>query len=81
VCRAERRHASAAQNEKVEQQLAEKPHRVLRLEDVDGDGVFDGSCPPFGPLAIGAIVLLLYGCLYLGLAALTGVLLPGLRRR
>jgi len=37
--------------------------------------------PPFGPLAIGAIVLPLYGCLYLALAALTGVPLPGLRRR
>jgi putative membrane-bound dehydrogenase-like protein len=25
----------------VEQQLAERPHRILRLEDVDGDGRFD----------------------------------------
>jgi putative membrane-bound dehydrogenase-like protein len=32
---------SSGSNAKVEQQLAEKPHRVLRLEDVDGDGVFD----------------------------------------
>src|SRR5262249_1140191 len=28
-------------NDKVEKQLAEKPHRVLRLEDSDGDGRFD----------------------------------------
>ena len=26
---------------KVEAQLAEKPHRVVRLEDTDGDGTFD----------------------------------------
>jgi putative membrane-bound dehydrogenase-like protein len=32
---------SSGSNAKVEQQLAEKPHRILRLEDVDGDGVFD----------------------------------------
>ena len=28
-------------NDKVEQQLADAPHRVLRLEDTDGDGKFD----------------------------------------
>ncbi len=28
-------------NAKVEKQLAEKPHRVLRLTDADGDGVFE----------------------------------------
>ena len=32
---------SSGSNDKVEKQLAEKPHRVLRLEDTDGDGVFD----------------------------------------
>jgi putative membrane-bound dehydrogenase-like protein len=32
---------SSGSNAKVEQQLAERPHRVLRLEDADGDGVFD----------------------------------------
>ncbi len=32
---------SSGSNAKVEQQLAERPHRILRLEDVDGDGVFD----------------------------------------
>ena len=32
---------SSGSNAKVEQQLAERPHRIVRLEDVDGDGVFD----------------------------------------
>ena len=32
---------SSGSNDKVEKQLADKPHRVLRLEDTDGDGVFD----------------------------------------
>ena len=32
---------SSGSNAKVEEQLAERPHRILRLEDVDGDGVYD----------------------------------------
>ena len=32
---------SSGSNDPVEKQLAEKPHSVLRLEDTDGDGVFD----------------------------------------
>jgi putative membrane-bound dehydrogenase-like protein len=32
---------SSGSNDNVEKQLAEKPHRILRLEDVDGDGRFD----------------------------------------
>ena len=32
---------SSGTNDKVDKQLAEKPHRVLRLEDTDGDGRFD----------------------------------------
>ena len=32
---------SSGSNDKVEKQLADKPHSVLRLEDTDGDGVFD----------------------------------------
>ncbi|MBL9124798.1 MAG: HEAT repeat domain-containing protein [Planctomycetaceae bacterium] len=32
---------SAGVNDKVEQQLAEKPHWILCLEDTDGDGRFD----------------------------------------
>lgn len=34
---------SSGSNEKVEKQLADKPHRVVRLEDSDGDGIFDKS--------------------------------------
>ncbi|MFO0871196.1 MAG: PVC-type heme-binding CxxCH protein [Pirellulales bacterium] len=32
---------SSGTNDKVDKQLAERPHRILRLEDRDGDGVFD----------------------------------------
>lgn len=32
---------SSGTNDKVDKQLAEKPHRILRLEDADGDGKFD----------------------------------------
>src|SRR5262245_790311 len=32
---------SSGSNENVKKQLAEKPHRIVRLEDVDGDGKFD----------------------------------------
>ncbi len=34
---------SSGTNDKVEKQLAEKPHWILRLEDTDGDGRFDRS--------------------------------------
>src|SRR5688500_20159364 len=34
---------SSGSNDKVEQQLAEKPHRIVRLEDTSGDGRFDKS--------------------------------------
>jgi putative membrane-bound dehydrogenase-like protein len=32
---------SSGSNDPVQKQLAEKPHRILRLEDADGDGRFD----------------------------------------
>jgi putative membrane-bound dehydrogenase-like protein len=32
---------SSGSNDKVQQQLEQKPHRILRLEDSDGDGRFD----------------------------------------
>jgi putative membrane-bound dehydrogenase-like protein len=32
---------SSGSNDKVEQQLKEKPHRIVRLEDSDGNGRFD----------------------------------------
>src|SRR5439155_23683863 len=34
---------SSGTNDKVQVQLEQKPHRVLRLEDTDGDGKFDKS--------------------------------------
>src|SRR5687768_9581311 len=34
---------SSGSNENVQKQLAEKPHRVVRLEDADGDGTFEKS--------------------------------------
>jgi putative membrane-bound dehydrogenase-like protein len=34
---------SSGSNDKVEQQLADRPHRIVRLEDTDGDGRFDRS--------------------------------------
>jgi len=34
---------SSGSNDKVQKQLEDKPHRVLRLEDTDGDGHFDKS--------------------------------------
>jgi putative membrane-bound dehydrogenase-like protein len=34
---------SSGSNDKVVKQLVDKPHRVLRLEDTDGDGTFDKS--------------------------------------
>ncbi|MGB2717497.1 MAG: PVC-type heme-binding CxxCH protein [Vicinamibacterales bacterium] len=34
---------SSGSNDKVDQQLATRPHRIVRLEDNDGDGRFDTS--------------------------------------
>ena len=34
---------SSGSNDKVERQLIDKPHRIVRLEDTDGDGRFDAS--------------------------------------
>ena len=34
---------SSGSNDKVEEQLAKKPHRIVRLEDTDGDGRFDAK--------------------------------------
>src|SRR6186997_2206237 len=32
---------SSGSNEKAEEQVKKRPHRVLRIEDTNGDGVFD----------------------------------------
>ncbi len=34
---------SSGSNEPVQQQLEKKPHRIVRLEDTNGDGIFDRS--------------------------------------
>jgi putative membrane-bound dehydrogenase-like protein len=34
---------SSGSNDKVEKQLEERPHRIVRLEDRDGDGAYDTS--------------------------------------
>jgi len=34
---------SSGSNDKLEKQLQDKPHRIVRLEDADGDGRFDKS--------------------------------------
>src|SRR4051794_23469287 len=34
---------SSGTNDKVDKQLAERPHRIVRLEDSDFDGKFDKS--------------------------------------
>ena len=34
---------SSGSNDRVEKQLADRPHRIVRLEDADGDGRFDRS--------------------------------------
>ena len=36
---------SSGSNAKVQEQLEERPHRIVRLEDTDGDGRFDRSTP------------------------------------
>src|SRR5258706_15935543 len=34
---------SSGSNDKIDKQLQDKPHRIVRLEDTDGDGRFDKS--------------------------------------
>ena len=34
---------SSGSNESVQKQLEKKPHRIVRLEDIDGDGTYDRS--------------------------------------
>lgn len=34
---------SSGTNDPVQKQLADRPHRIVRLEDADGDGIFDKS--------------------------------------
>ncbi|HEY0549197.1 MAG TPA: PVC-type heme-binding CxxCH protein [Verrucomicrobiae bacterium] len=55
---------SSGSNDKVEKQLAEKPHRVVRLEDSDGDGRFDKSTTFAGKMMLPEGAMWLDGSLY-----------------
>jgi putative membrane-bound dehydrogenase-like protein len=57
---------SAGSNDKVEKQLAEKPHRIVRLEDTDGDGRFDRSVVFADKLMFPEGVLWFDGAVYTG---------------
>lgn len=55
---------SSGSNDPVEKQLAEKPHRIVRLEDTDGDGKFDKSVVFADKLMFPAGVLCYRGSVY-----------------
>ncbi|MEA3208271.1 MAG: hypothetical protein QOE70_1328 [Chthoniobacter sp.] len=55
---------SSGSNQKVEQQLSDRPHRVVRLEDADGDGRFDRSTVFADRLMFPEGVMWLDGSLY-----------------
>ncbi len=57
---------SSGSNDKVEKQLAEKPHRIVRLEDTDGDGRFDRSLVFADQLMLPEGVLWHDGAIYTG---------------
>ena len=57
---------SAGSNDKVEKQLETKPHRIVRLEDPDGDGKFDRSVVFADKLMFPEGVLWFDGAVYTG---------------
>ena len=57
---------SSGSNDKVEQQLAQKPHRILRLTDTDGDGRFDERTVFAERMMLPQGVMWLEGSLYVG---------------
>lgn len=57
---------SAGSNDKVEKQLEVKPHRIVRLEDTDGDGRFDRSVVFADQLMFPEGVLWFDGAVYTG---------------
>lgn len=57
---------SSGSNDPVQQQLEQKPHRVKRLEDTDGDGRFDRSTPFADGMMIPQGALWFDGSLYVG---------------
>src|SRR5882762_5411016 len=57
---------SSGSNDKTEKQLAERPHRVVRLEDTDGDGRFDKSTVFADKMMFPEGAMWLDGSLYVG---------------
>ena len=57
---------SSGSNDPVDQQLEERPHRVKRLEDTDGDGRYDRSTPFAEGMMIPQGALWFDGSLYVG---------------
>ena len=57
---------SSGSNDKVEKQLADRPHRIVRLEDKDGDGAFDTSVVFADRMMLPQGAMWLDGSLYVG---------------
>lgn len=57
---------SSGSNEPAQQQLAKKPHSILRLEDTNGDGVFDKKTVFADQIMFPQGVMWLDGSLYVG---------------
>jgi putative membrane-bound dehydrogenase-like protein len=55
---------SSGSNDKVQKQLEDKPHRIVRLEDSDGDGRFDRSITFADKLMLPQGVMWFHGSLY-----------------
>ena len=55
---------SSGSNDPVQKQLADKPHRIVRLEDVDGDGTFERRTVFADQMMFPAGVMWLDGSLY-----------------
>src|SRR5262245_23077740 len=53
-------------NDKVEKQLEEKPHRIVRLEDTDGEGRYDKSTVFADKMMFPEGVMWYEGSLYVG---------------
>ncbi len=57
---------SSGSNDKVDKQLADRPHRIVRLEDKDGDGTFDTSVVFADRMMLPQGAMWLEGSLYVG---------------
>ncbi len=55
---------SSGSNDPVQKQLKDRPHRIIRLEDVDGDGTFDRSIIFADGMMFPAGAMFLDGSLY-----------------